>query len=61
MLNLLVVEDNERLRPALAAGICAVFVVGLPFKLGLLAATGLGIAVGLALEARRTAQQEVPA
>ena len=46
---------------ALAAGVCAVLAVGLPFKLGLLAATSLGIAVGLALETRRTPQQEVAA
>ena len=47
---------------ALAAGVCAVLAVGLPFKLGLLAATGLGMAVGLALEARVThPQREVVA
>ncbi len=37
---------------ALVAGVCAVLAVGLPFKLGLLAATGLGLLAGRVLEAR---------
>ena len=54
-------RDRASRGAALAAGVCAVFAAGLPFNLGLLAATGLGLAVGLALAARRTHQQEVTA
>ena len=43
---------------ALVAGVCAVLAVGLPFKLGLLLATSIGMAVGLALDARNQRRRE---
>jgi hypothetical protein len=40
------------------AGGCAVLAGGLPFRLGLLVATGVGMLVGLLLEARKPHQRE---
>ena len=54
-------RDRASRGAAAVAGVCAVLAVVLPFKLGLLAATGLGMVVGLALDARRRSQREVPA
>lgn len=47
-------QDVASTVAALAAGILAVLVVGLPFKLGLVLAALVGIAVGLFVEAHRT-------
>ncbi|HSB21398.1 MAG TPA: AzlC family ABC transporter permease [Anaeromyxobacteraceae bacterium] len=44
-------RDRGGIAAALSAGILAVLVVGLPFKLGLVAAAFAGIAIGLAVEA----------
>lgn len=47
-------RDRAGVAAALVAGLAAVLFLALPFKSGLLLATGLGIAVGLAMETRRT-------
>jgi 4-azaleucine resistance transporter AzlC len=44
-------KDRGGIAAALSAGVLAVLVVGLPFKLGLVAAAFAGIAIGLAVEA----------
>lgn len=44
-------RDRGGIAAALSAGILAVLVVGLPFKLGLVVAAVAGIAIGLAVEA----------
>ena len=54
-------RDRASRGAALAAGVCAVLAVGLPFKLGLLAATSLGMIVGLALDTRHPCRREVAA
>lgn len=46
-------KDRAGVAAALAAGMTAVLAAGLPFKLGLLAASLAGIGVGLLVEARR--------
>lgn len=46
---------------ALVAGVSAGLVAGLPFESGLLVAAGLGLVVGLTLDARKPEQREVPA
>lgn len=56
-----VLRDQASRGAALAAGVCAVVAAGLPFNLGLLAATALGMAVGLALNTRNQRWQEVTA
>lgn len=50
-------RDRANVAAALTAGIAAVLVAGLPFKLGLLAATAIGIVVGLLLDRRHDAPQ----
>lgn len=62
-LALLIPQLRERASrwAALVAGGCAVLAVSLPFQLGLLAAVGIGMAVGLAQEARMPRPQEVQA
>jgi 4-azaleucine resistance transporter AzlC len=45
-------RDRGGLTAALSAGILAILVVGLPFKLGLVVAAVVGIAAGLVMEAR---------
>ena len=54
-------RDRASRGAALVGGICGVLSVGLPFKLGLLLATGMGMLVGLALAGRATRQKKVPA
>lgn len=58
-------RDRAGVAAALVAGLAAVLFLTLPFKSGLLLATGLGIAVGLAIESRSTpratASQSSPA
>ncbi len=46
-------KDGATTAAALAAGILAVLVVGLPYKLGLVLAALVGIGVGMIVEARR--------
>jgi 4-azaleucine resistance transporter AzlC len=46
-------KDRPALAAALTAGVCAVLWIGFPFRLGLVAAALLGIAVGVVLEGRR--------
>jgi 4-azaleucine resistance transporter AzlC len=46
-------KDAPATLAALAAGALSVLVVGLPYKLGLVLAAGVGIAAGLAAEGRR--------
>jgi 4-azaleucine resistance transporter AzlC len=43
---------------ALSAGLASLLMIGLPFRLGLLAAAGLGILTGLAVESRGPRQTE---
>ncbi len=47
-------KDVASTAAAIAAGVLAVLVVGIPFKLGLVLAAFVGIGVGLFVEARRT-------
>ena len=54
-------RDQASRGAALVAGVCAVLVMGLPFKLGFWTAIGLGLAVGLALDGQRSKPREVPA
>jgi 4-azaleucine resistance transporter AzlC len=46
-------KDRPTTATALTAGLCAVWFVGLPYKLGLVAAALVGIGVGMILEAWR--------
>jgi 4-azaleucine resistance transporter AzlC len=46
------VQDRATLAAALAGGVAAIVAVGLPFKLGLVAASIIGIAVGIWAEAK---------
>jgi len=46
-------KDRPTTAAALAAGICAVWFAGLPYKLGLVAAAMVGIVVGMILEVRQ--------
>jgi 4-azaleucine resistance transporter AzlC len=47
-------RSSAAIASALSAGVLAVIALGLPYKLGLLLAAVVGIAVGLAVEARRS-------
>jgi 4-azaleucine resistance transporter AzlC len=46
-------KDKPALASALSAGICAVLLAGMPYKLGLMAAALVGITAGMILEVRR--------
>lgn len=46
-------KDRPALASALSAGVCAILFAGLPYRLGLVAAALVGIAVGMAFEDRR--------
>jgi 4-azaleucine resistance transporter AzlC len=46
-------KDRPAAAAALTAGICAVWFIGLPYRLGLVAAAMIGILVGMLLETRR--------
>ena len=59
-LLVLSLRDQVSRRVALVAGGCAVLAGGLPFKLGLLVATGVGMLVGVLLETRKPFQPEEP-
>ena len=51
-------DDHPSVAAALSAGVVAVWAAGLPYKLGLVLAAIIGIAIGLALETRQTAKSE---
>ncbi len=51
-------DDRPSVAAALSAGVVAVWAAGLPYKLGLVLAAVIGIAIGLALETRQTAKSE---
>jgi len=51
-------DDRPSVAAALSAGVVAVWAAGLPYKLGLMLAAVIGIAIGLALETRQTAKSE---
>jgi 4-azaleucine resistance transporter AzlC len=46
-------KDRPALASALSAGVCAVLLAGLPYKLGLMAAALVGITIGMLLEVKR--------
>jgi 4-azaleucine resistance transporter AzlC len=46
-------KDRPALASALSAGVCAVLLAGLPYKLGLVAAALVGIMIGMFFEVRR--------
>jgi predicted branched-subunit amino acid permease len=48
-----VLRDRPSLAAALSAGVTAVVAFSLPYKLGLVIATLVGIAVGMGMEAKR--------
>jgi predicted branched-subunit amino acid permease len=51
-------DDRPSVAAALSAGVVAVWAAGLPYKLGLMLAAIIGIAIGLALETWQTAKNE---
>jgi 4-azaleucine resistance transporter AzlC len=57
-LLVLSLRDRASWGTAVVAGACALLVGGLPWKLGLLVATGVGMLVGILLEARSTFQSK---